>query len=230
MFALVSRNEASAGRDHTPPGQAVAGGQDPPDRPGRAGVSGLFCDLPVGGEVAGLEAVEGGPHPPFELAHRPRGRFHRAIKPRPALGAAATAAIRGWAAPGESSACGTFPCMSDASYLADGDQFVATEWTRGPWTADAQHAGPPAAGGAARQAGPVRRRAAGRRRPGDRECHGLADQAFRDPGPAAAALMRARVPLVEGEDISPLSRVLVVAPGRAAAGREGPATIPDPPR
>jgi hypothetical protein len=38
----------------------------------------------------------------------------------------------------------------------------------------------------------------------------FAGGAFFDPGPAAA-WMRMRVPLVEGEDISPLSRVLVVA-------------------
>jgi len=35
--------------------------------------------------------------------------------------------------------------MSDAFYVADGDSFVSTEWTRGPWDARAQHAGPPAA-------------------------------------------------------------------------------------
>lgn len=33
----------------------------------------------------------------------------------------------------------------DAFYLPDGDRFVSTGWTRGPWGADAQHAGPPAA-------------------------------------------------------------------------------------
>jgi len=35
--------------------------------------------------------------------------------------------------------------MPDAFYIADGDSFVSTEWTRGPWDARAQHAGPPAA-------------------------------------------------------------------------------------
>jgi len=35
--------------------------------------------------------------------------------------------------------------MPDAFYVADGDTFVSTEWTRGPWDARAQHAGPPAA-------------------------------------------------------------------------------------
>ena len=35
--------------------------------------------------------------------------------------------------------------MPDAFYVADGDSFVSTEWTRGPWDARAQHAGPPAA-------------------------------------------------------------------------------------
>ena len=35
--------------------------------------------------------------------------------------------------------------MPDAFYVADGDAFVSTEWTRGPWDARAQHAGPPAA-------------------------------------------------------------------------------------
>ncbi|MGH2820530.1 MAG: thioesterase family protein [Actinomycetota bacterium] len=36
--------------------------------------------------------------------------------------------------------------MTDAFYIAhDHDRFLATEWTRGPWGPDAQHAGPPAA-------------------------------------------------------------------------------------
>ncbi|HEX2032280.1 MAG TPA: acyl-CoA thioesterase domain-containing protein [Actinomycetota bacterium] len=35
--------------------------------------------------------------------------------------------------------------MADAFYVPDGDRFVPTELTRGPWSADAQHAGPPAA-------------------------------------------------------------------------------------
>jgi len=35
--------------------------------------------------------------------------------------------------------------MPDAFYVADGDSFVSTEWTRGPWDAGAQHAGPPSA-------------------------------------------------------------------------------------
>ena len=35
--------------------------------------------------------------------------------------------------------------MPDAFYVPDGDSFVSTEWTRGPWDARAQHAGPPAA-------------------------------------------------------------------------------------
>lgn len=35
--------------------------------------------------------------------------------------------------------------MPDAFYVADGDAFVSTEWTRGPWDPRAQHAGPPAA-------------------------------------------------------------------------------------
>ncbi len=35
--------------------------------------------------------------------------------------------------------------MSDAFYLPDGDRFVPTGWTRGPWSAEAQHAGPAAA-------------------------------------------------------------------------------------
>lgn len=33
----------------------------------------------------------------------------------------------------------------DAFYLPDGDRFISTELTRGPWTPEAQHAGPPAA-------------------------------------------------------------------------------------
>ena len=33
----------------------------------------------------------------------------------------------------------------DAFFHRDGDRFVPTELTRGPWSADAQHGGPPAA-------------------------------------------------------------------------------------
>jgi len=33
----------------------------------------------------------------------------------------------------------------DAFYLPEGDRFVSTQWTRGPWDPGAQHAGPPAA-------------------------------------------------------------------------------------
>jgi Thioesterase-like superfamily len=33
----------------------------------------------------------------------------------------------------------------DAFYLRDGDEYVATDLTRGPWDPDSQHAGPPAA-------------------------------------------------------------------------------------
>ena len=35
--------------------------------------------------------------------------------------------------------------MPDAFYVPDGDGFVSTQWTRGPWDERAQHAGPPAA-------------------------------------------------------------------------------------
>jgi hypothetical protein len=35
--------------------------------------------------------------------------------------------------------------VPDSFYLPDGERFVATELTRGPWDPDAQHAGPPAA-------------------------------------------------------------------------------------
>lgn len=35
--------------------------------------------------------------------------------------------------------------MTDALYVPDGDRFVPSELTRGPWDPDAQHAGPPAA-------------------------------------------------------------------------------------
>ena len=35
--------------------------------------------------------------------------------------------------------------MPEAFYEADGDRYLATELTRGPWDPDAQHAGPPAA-------------------------------------------------------------------------------------
>ena len=34
---------------------------------------------------------------------------------------------------------------ADAFYVPDGDEYVATELTRGPWDPDSQHAGPPAA-------------------------------------------------------------------------------------
>jgi hypothetical protein len=34
---------------------------------------------------------------------------------------------------------------TDAFYELDGERFVSTEWTRGPWDPDSQHAGPPAA-------------------------------------------------------------------------------------
>jgi acyl-Coa thioesterase superfamily protein/acyl-CoA thioesterase superfamily protein len=35
--------------------------------------------------------------------------------------------------------------VPDSFYVADGERFLATELTRGPWDPDAQHAGPPAA-------------------------------------------------------------------------------------
>jgi Thioesterase-like superfamily len=35
--------------------------------------------------------------------------------------------------------------VSEAFFVPDGDRFVPTAWTRGPWSADAQHAGPAAA-------------------------------------------------------------------------------------
>lgn len=35
--------------------------------------------------------------------------------------------------------------MADAFYVPDGERFVPTELTRGPWDPDAQHAGPPSA-------------------------------------------------------------------------------------
>ncbi len=35
--------------------------------------------------------------------------------------------------------------MPDAFYVPEVDRFVPTDFTRGPWSADAQHAGPPAA-------------------------------------------------------------------------------------
>jgi hypothetical protein len=35
--------------------------------------------------------------------------------------------------------------MGEAFFFPDGDRFMATESTRGPWSPDAQHAGPPAA-------------------------------------------------------------------------------------
>ena len=35
--------------------------------------------------------------------------------------------------------------MPESFYEADGDRYLATELTRGPWDPGAQHAGPPAA-------------------------------------------------------------------------------------
>jgi hypothetical protein len=35
--------------------------------------------------------------------------------------------------------------LPDAFFLADGERFISTEHTRGPWSADHQHAGPPSA-------------------------------------------------------------------------------------
>ncbi len=35
--------------------------------------------------------------------------------------------------------------MSDSFYVADGDRFLSTELTRGPWDPSAQHGGPPSA-------------------------------------------------------------------------------------
>jgi hypothetical protein len=35
--------------------------------------------------------------------------------------------------------------VADAFYLPDGARFVSTDWTRGPWSPEAQHAGPPSA-------------------------------------------------------------------------------------
>jgi Acyl-CoA thioesterase C-terminal domain/Acyl-CoA thioesterase N-terminal domain len=35
--------------------------------------------------------------------------------------------------------------MSEGFYVLDGDDFIPTEWARGPWDPSAQHAGPPAA-------------------------------------------------------------------------------------
>ena len=35
--------------------------------------------------------------------------------------------------------------MADSFYVPDGDGFVSTELTRGPWDPGSQHAGPPAA-------------------------------------------------------------------------------------
>src|SRR5687767_15280860 len=35
--------------------------------------------------------------------------------------------------------------MPGAFYVPEGDRYIPTELTRGPWSAEAQHAGPPAA-------------------------------------------------------------------------------------
>ena len=37
------------------------------------------------------------------------------------------------------------PPVADALFIADGDRFVPTVHTRGPWDPQAQHGGPPAA-------------------------------------------------------------------------------------
>ena len=39
---------------------------------------------------------------------------------------------------------GIDPAVTDALYVAEGDRFVPTELTRGGWTEDTQHGGPPA--------------------------------------------------------------------------------------
>ncbi|MBI4258944.1 MAG: thioesterase family protein [Actinobacteria bacterium] len=186
--------------------------------------------------------------------------------------------------------------MTEAFYVPEGDRYVPTAWTRGPWGPDAQHAGPPAAllgravealepgdlevarftlevlrpvplaplrveAGVVRpgrrvqlaeaslfdREGEVARATAWRIRPGDGggeiperglgrppfagpdetprlpvfdpgygesyftaiEWRGARGR-FLEPGPASA-WMRLAVPLVAGEEPSPLSRVLVVA-------------------
>ena len=35
--------------------------------------------------------------------------------------------------------------MGDSFFVPDGDRFLPTDLARGPWSADATHAGPPAA-------------------------------------------------------------------------------------
>jgi hypothetical protein len=53
-----------------------------------------------------------------------------------------------WPTLGPKSGLATFgyaPSVPEAFYLPDAERFVSTELTRGPWSAEAQHAGPPAA-------------------------------------------------------------------------------------
>ncbi|HCO02096.1 MAG TPA: hypothetical protein DIT48_01790 [Actinobacteria bacterium] len=48
--------------------------------------------------------------------------------------------------PHQATVPGSLPAVTDAFYVRGGeDRFVPTEWTRGPWSPNAQHAGPPAA-------------------------------------------------------------------------------------
>jgi len=46
---------------------------------------------------------------------------------------------------GRGNAVGSLPGMAEAFFEADGDGFVATGLTRGPWSKEAQHGGPPSA-------------------------------------------------------------------------------------
>jgi hypothetical protein len=85
------------------------------------------------------------------------------------------------------------PRVPESFYEPDGDHYVATELTRGPWDPGAQHAGPPAA----LIGREIERLGGGRMGGGD--------------GPRATVWMRMGVPLLPGEEPTALQRVLVSA-------------------
>jgi hypothetical protein len=73
MLYLVAGDQAALGGDHPPPRQAVTTGEQATDRSGRAGVAGLFGDLPVGGDVAWMKPSKGPSDPPLEVRHEALG-------------------------------------------------------------------------------------------------------------------------------------------------------------
>ena len=123
----------------------------------------------------------------------------------------------------------------EAFYELDGDRAIPSELTRGPWDAGSQHAGPPAAllvlghametlplGEEEMRIGRITyellrpvpiaplRIEAEIERGGRRVEYRFVEGSFVEPGPATV-WMRSRVPLIAGEAISPLGRMLVVA-------------------